>query len=225
MRNGPTLDLPSTLPSPPVSERFQLQSRLLSLVSTQALAVQQLRDLYDGLSGRTRLTKALEFIYSSCRNRGRIHVSAIGKSGLIARKFVGILNSLGIAAAFLHSSDTLHGDLGSIQPHDSVILISASGSTHELISLSGHLQKPFVLITCKEGSILASTAYVTLNLPLIDDLQTTGVSCPTSSSTTTLVLSDSIALLLSSMLHEHPQSEFCRNHPGGNAGKAKRVVL
>jgi arabinose-5-phosphate isomerase len=151
--------------------------------------------------------------------RGRVIVSGVGKSGLIARKIAATLTSTGTAASYLHPIDSLHGDLGIVGKDDIAIILSKSGSSEDLFGLVGSLQRlrvPIIAITGGADSALARVATVTL------DASVTEEACPhdlvpTASTTVALALGDALAVAL---LDEKgiSREQFAELHPGGSLG-------
>lgn len=155
---------------------------------------------------------------------GRIIVSGVGKSGLVARKIAATLTSTGSPAAFLHPTDSLHGDLGIIGPGDAAILLSKSGETEELFGLLDLLARKAVPILAISGglqSTLARAARVVLDAG-VDEEACPHDLAPTTSTTVALALGDALAVAL---LEEKGFSReaFAGLHPGGQLGR--RLLL
>src|SRR5690606_29735989 len=147
---------------------------------------------------------------------GRVIVSGMGKSGLIGRKIAATLSSTGTPAQFVHPAEASHGDLGMITRDDTCIVISNSGETSELADLITHLgrfQIPMIAITRQPESTLARQADVLLKLPDAPEACPIGMT-PTTSTTTTLVLGDALAIAL---MRERGfvRDDFLTFHPGG----------
>ena len=166
---------------------------------------------------------------------GRVVVTGLGKSGLVARKVAATLNSTGTPALFLHPAEALHGDLGMLVRGDVVIALSASGETEEILQLLAtmkRLQIPLISVTCDrlcgnsragapapQGKIstLASAADVALDCSVDKEACSLGLA-PTASTTTMLALGDALAMALA----EHrgfKEEDFANLHPGGKLGK------
>ena len=156
--------------------------------------------------------------------RGRVVVSGMGKSGHIARKIASTLASTGTPALFVHPAEASHGDLGMITRHDSVIALSNSGNTDEVVTLLPLLKRmavPLITMTGEADSVLALAADVNLD---------TGVSveacpldlAPTSSTTVCLVVGDALAIALLEA-RGFSAEDFAFSHPGGNLGR--RLLL
>lgn len=161
--------------------------------------------------------KAAELIYGS---KGRVIISGMGKSGLIARKIVATMNSTGTPAIFLHPSDAFHGDLGIVCKEDIVILISNSGNTIEVLNLIPFLKKISVKIIGIVGNVnskLAEVSDIVLNLDVKEEACPYNLA-PTSSTTATLALGDALSIALLKMRNFTPD-DFAFLHPGGSLGK------
>lgn len=161
--------------------------------------------------------RAVELLRSS---KGRVIVTGIGKSGLIARKIAATLTSTGTPATWLHPIDSLHGDLGVVGPSDVAIVLSKSGETDELAGLLSALQRlqvPVIAITGDGDSTLARAATVVLDAGVPEEACPHDLA-PTTSTTVALALGDALAVTL---LEEKgfAREDFARLHPGGRLGK------
>lgn len=164
-----------------------------------------------------QFVKAIKLI-SNCS--GRVIISGVGKSGIIARKIVSSMNSTGTPALFLHPSDALHGDAGIIRKDDVIICISYSGSTAEMVRLIPIIKRIGVKIIAMIGNInsyLAEQADVFLDISVEEEACPLNLA-PTSSSTATLVIGDALAVTL---LEEKnfTKEDFAFYHPEGSLGK------
>ncbi len=182
------------------------------VIAIEGKAVQSLIDKVD-----EGFIKAVRLI-SSCK--GRVIISGIGKSGIIARKIVSTMNSTGTPALFLHPSDAVHGDVGIMRKEDVVICISNSGDTAEIVRLIPIIKRIGVSIIAMVGktkSYLADNADVVLNISVDEEACSLNLA-PTSSSTATLVMGDALAITL---LEERnfTKEDFALFHPGGSLGK------
>jgi arabinose-5-phosphate isomerase len=190
-----------------------------------------LRALADRLAGpmAADFERALDLLFHC---RGRIVVSGMGKSGLIARKIAATLNSTGSPALYLHPVEALHGDLGMIVRGDVVVALSASGETEEILQLLAtikRLQVPLITMTCDEiaetgaggrgtkSSTLAAAAEVALDCSISKEACSLGLA-PTASTTTMLALGDALAVALSEK-RGFKEEDFANLHPGGKLGK------
>ncbi|HVO36353.1 MAG TPA: KpsF/GutQ family sugar-phosphate isomerase [Gemmatimonadales bacterium] len=156
--------------------------------------------------------------------RGRVVVSGVGKSGVIARKIAATLTSTGTPATFLHAVDSVHGDLGIVGRDDAAILISKSGETDEMFGLVGFLKRlgvKIVAITGNAESTLAKHADVALDAAVSSEACPLDLA-PTTSTTVALALGDALAIALFEAKGFKPD-DFARLHPGGALGR--RLLL
>jgi arabinose-5-phosphate isomerase len=156
---------------------------------------------------------------------GRIVVSGMGKSGLVARKIVATFASTGSPAIFVHPAEASHGDLGMILMGDAVLALSNSGETAELADVVAHTRRfglPLVAITAKADSTLARAADVTLLLPPAAEACPMGLA-PTTSTTMQMALGDALAVALLKR-RGFTEADFRRFHPGGRLGARLRKV-
>lgn len=152
--------------------------------------------------------------------KGRIVVSGVGKSAIIARKMVATLISTGTGAVFLHSADAVHGDMGMIAPDDVVLFISKSGNTEEIRRLFPFVKKmgnTVVSIVSGRNSFLATRSDYVIPVPVEHEAGPANLA-PTTSTTLHMVVCDAIAMALS-RLREFAPEDFGRIHPGGTLGK------
>jgi arabinose-5-phosphate isomerase len=176
---------------------------------------QALRELEQRLDGE--FARAVELMAAT---HGRIIVSGVGKSGLIARKIAATLTSTGTPAVFLHPVESVHGDLGIVGPDDVAVLLSKSGETAEVFPMLEQLRRfgvQIIALTGCRGSTLGRCADVVL------DTQVSEEACPhdlapTTSSTAALVMGDAIAVTLLER-KGFRREDFARLHPGGSLGK------
>jgi arabinose-5-phosphate isomerase len=161
--------------------------------------------------------KAVEVIHEA---KGRVVVSGIGKSAVIAQKIVATFNSTGTPALFMHAADAIHGDLGMIQPDDVVIIISKSGNSPEikvLTPLVKNFGNPVIAICGNKDSHLATNANYFINSTVEKEACPNNLA-PTTSTTAQLVMGDVLAVCLLS-LKGFTEADFARYHPGGALGK------
>ncbi len=169
-------------------------------------------------------SRAVELMFSCT---GRVVVTGMGKSGIIARKIAATLSSTGTPALYLHPVEALHGDLGMVVRGDVVLALSASGETEEILRLLAtikRLQVPLITMTCddaasggKKVSTLASAADVALDCSISKEACSLGLA-PTASTTTMLALGDALAVALSEK-RGFKEEDFANLHPGGKLGK------
>lgn len=152
--------------------------------------------------------------------RGRIIITGIGKSAIIAQKIVATLNSTGTPSLFMHAADAIHGDLGMVQQEDLVILISKSGESPEvkvLVPLIRNFGNKLIALVGNTGSYLARHADYILNTT-VDQEACPNNLAPTSSTTAQLVMGDVLAVCLMELRGFQPD-DFAKFHPGGTLGK------
>ena len=156
-------------------------------------------------------------IFSS---HGRVVVTGIGKSALIAQKIVATFNSTGTPAVFMHAADAIHGDLGMIQPQDVVICLSKSGETPEiklLVPLVKHLGNLLVGMVSRTDSYLGKQADLILHTPVNQEADPNNLA-PTASTTAQVAMGDALATALLALRGFSPR-DFAQFHPGGALGK------
>jgi len=161
--------------------------------------------------------KAVETILQST---GRVVITGIGKSAIIANKIVATMNSTGTPAIFMHAADAIHGDLGTIQNGDTVICISKSGNTPEikvLVPLIKRGQNSLIAITGNPDSFLAQKADYVLNTYVAKEACPNNLA-PTTSTTAQLVMGDALSICLLE-LKDFGSKDFAQYHPGGALGK------
>ncbi len=162
-------------------------------------------------------SNAVQLILNS---NGRVIVSGVGKSGIIARKIVATFNSTGTSALFMHPSDAIHGDLGMVRKEDILILISKSGSTQEIVRILPILKRIGTKIIAMVGdtkALIAKESDVVLDVSVKEEACPFDLA-PTSSSTATLVMGDALAISILKA-NNFSAEEFAFYHPGGNLGK------
>jgi arabinose-5-phosphate isomerase len=164
---------------------------------------------------------AVELIYNC---KGRVIVTGLGKSGLVARKIVATMNSTGTAAVFLHPADAAHGDLGMVRKDDVAICISKSGDTEEirqLLPMFRHIGMKVISMVGNPGSTLAKQSDIVLDISVKEEACPHDLA-PTASTTATLALGDALAMALLDK-RNFTKEDFAMFHPGGNLGK--RLLL
>lgn len=161
--------------------------------------------------------KAAEIIFNS---KGRLVVTGIGKSAIIAQKIVATLNSTGTPSLFLHAAEAIHGDLGMVQPGDAVICISKSGNSPEikvLVPLLKRFGNVLIGMTANKSSFLGKESDYVLNA-YVENESCPNNLAPTNSTTAQLVLGDALAVCLMEM-RNFKSEDFAKYHPGGALGK------
>lgn len=181
-------------------------------ISNEAKAIAHLETLLDA-----SFSDAVECIYNS---KGRVIITGIGKSAIIATKIVATLNSTGTPAIFMHAADAIHGDLGTILKEDVVVCISKSGNTPEikvLVPLIKNFKNKLIAITGNKDSFLGQQADYVLNAYVEKEACPNNLA-PTTSTTAQLVLGDALAVCLLK-LRGFSSTDFAKYHPGGALGK------
>ena len=161
--------------------------------------------------------EAVELILKS---NGRIIITGIGKSAIIANKIVATLNSTGTPSIFMHAADAIHGDLGLVQKKDIIICISKSGNTPEikvLVPLLKRAGNPLIAITGNKNSFLGEESDFVFN-SYVDKEVCPNNLAPTTSTTAQLVIGDALAVCLLQM-KDFSSDDFAKYHPGGALGK------
>jgi len=154
------------------------------------------------------------------RSKGRLIISGIGKSAVIAQKIVATLNSTGTASVFMHAADAIHGDLGMIQADDIVLLISKSGDSPEikvLAPLIKNFGNTLIGMVGNMQSYLAQHSDIVLNTT-VDQEACPNNLAPTSSTTAQMVMGDALAVCLME-IKGFNSNDFAKYHPGGTLGK------
>ncbi len=181
-------------------------------IHSEMVAINKLIDYVD-----EDFAKAVNHILKSS---GRVVITGIGKSAIIASKIVATMNSTGTPAIFMHAADAIHGDLGIIQEDDVVICISKSGNTPEikvLIPLLKRGKNKLIGITSNKNSVLAQQSDCILYAHVEKEACPNNLA-PTTSTTAQLVLGDALAVCLLKMKN-FGSSDFAKYHPGGALGK------
>lgn len=182
---------------------------------TLQIELEAIQDLKESINNE--LNQSVEKIFHC---KGRVIVSGIGKSALIAQKIVATFNSTGTASVFMHAAEAIHGDLGIIQNEDIVILISKSGESPEikvLIPLIKNFGNPIISICGNINSFLAKQSDFFLNTTVKTEACPNNLA-PTSSTTAQLVMGDILAICLL-RLRGFTANDFAKFHPGGALGK------
>ncbi|CAM4149588.1 KpsF/GutQ family sugar-phosphate isomerase [Gillisia hiemivivida] len=195
---------------------MKLEEKILSVakdtISIEAKAIANLENLID-----KDFSDAVECIYNS---KGRVIITGIGKSAIIANKIVATLNSTGTPSVFMHAADAIHGDLGTILKDDVVICISKSGNTPEikvLVPLIKNFHNKLIAITGNKDSFLGLQSDFVLNAYVEMEACPNNLA-PTTSTTAQLVLGDALAVCLLN-LRGFSSKDFAKYHPGGALGK------
>ncbi len=178
--------------------------------------------LADRLEGRMSadFERAVGCVLRCGQERGRVVVTGMGKSGIIAQKIAATLSSTGSPALFLHPAEAVHGDLGMLARGDVVIALSASGETEEILRLLVNIKRigdALISFCCNLESTLARSSDIALDVSVPEEACGMGLA-PTASTTAMLALGDALAIAVS--LRKGFQAEdFADLHPGGKLGK------
>jgi arabinose-5-phosphate isomerase len=188
-----------------------------TVISKEKRAVSELEKRFAGTKFRKIFLKAINTIYNC---KGKVVISGIGKSGIVAQKIVATFNSTGTHSVFLHSADSIHGDLGIIEEEDIIILISKSGESEEVNTLIPYLKSlktKIIVITGNTSSTLAKSSDIVIDASVKEEACPHNLA-PTSSSTVTLVIGDALAV---SLLQKRgfTKEDFAFLHPGGILGR------
>jgi len=181
-------------------------------ISIEAKAIANLENFID-----SEFVEAVEKIYKA---KGRVIVTGVGKSAVIATKIVATLNSTGTPAVFMHAADAIHGDLGTIQKDDVVICISKSGNSPEIKVLVPYIKdfkNLLVGITADKESFLGRECDYVLNSYVEKEACPNNLA-PTTSTTAQMVMGDALAICLLK-LKGFSRKDFAKYHPGGSLGK------
>ncbi|WP_420319875.1 KpsF/GutQ family sugar-phosphate isomerase [Flagellimonas sp.] len=181
-------------------------------LETESKAIANLIDQLDH-----QFAEAVQYIFES---KGRVIVSGVGKSAIIASKIVATLNSTGTPAVFMHAADAIHGDLGTIQDNDVVVCISKSGNTPEIKALLPLIKigkNKLVGMTGNMDSILAKQADFVLGTYVEKEACPNNLA-PTTSTSAQMAMGDALAICLLE-LRGFSSADFAKYHPGGSLGK------
>jgi arabinose-5-phosphate isomerase len=204
-------------PSPNPREAGTFQPA--ELVRTEAAALEALASRLEGpMAGA--FGRAVELILRCGESNGRVVVTGMGKSGIIAQKIAATLSSTGSPALFLHPAEAVHGDLGVLLPGDVVVALSASGETEEILRLLATLKRKgdaLIGFCCNLQSTLAQSSDVALDCGV--EREACGLNlAPTASTTAMLALGDALAVAVS-LRKGFRAEDFAELHPGGKLGK------
>ena len=193
--------------------------RPADLVRTEAAALECLAARLEGPMA-AEFERAVELVVRCGGTNGRVVVTGMGKSGIIAQKIAATLSSTGSPALFLHPAEAVHGDLGVLMPGDVVIALSASGETEEILRLLATLKRKgdaLISLCCNLRSTLATASDVALDCSV--EREACGMNlAPTASTTAMLALGDALAVAVS-LRKGFRAEDFAELHPGGRLGK------
>jgi arabinose-5-phosphate isomerase len=194
------------------------------LVRTEAAALLALAGRLEGPMA-PEFDRAVELILRCGESNGRVVVTGMGKSGIVAQKIAATLSSTGSPALFLHPAEAVHGDLGVLLPGDVVIALSASGETEEILRLLATLKRKgdaLISFCCNLSSTLATASDVALDCSV--EREACGLNlAPTASTTSMLALGDALAVAVS-LRKGFRAEDFAELHPGGKLGKQLALV-
>ncbi|HIO91081.1 MAG TPA: KpsF/GutQ family sugar-phosphate isomerase [Campylobacterales bacterium] len=169
------------------------------------------------------IDKVVEIIYNT---KGKLIVTGVGKSGLVGSKLAATFASTGTSSFFIHPTEAMHGDLGMIDSSDTVLAISYSGESAELLSILPHLKRfdiPLIAMARSKDSTLGKYADAYLSIDIEKEACPLGVA-PTSSTTLTMAIGDAIAVCLMKK-RDFQKEDFASFHPGGSLGKQLFIKL
>jgi len=195
-----------------LNSKKAIVSHAKKTIIDESLAISKLADFVD-----ESFAEAVQLIYNS---KGRVIITGIGKSAIIANKIVATLNSTGTPSVFMHAADAIHGDLGLVLKEDVVICISKSGNTPEikvLIPLLKKAKNTLIAITGNLKSMLAEQADFIFNSYVEKEACPNNLA-PTTSTTAQLVIGDALAVCLLE-IRGFSSDDFAKYHPGGALGK------
>jgi arabinose-5-phosphate isomerase len=188
-------------------------------VRIEARALLALAERLEG-SMSAAFDRAVDCIFQCGQARGRIVVTGMGKSGIIAQKIAATLNSTGSPALFLHPAEAVHGDLGMLARGDVVIALSASGETEEILRLLATIKRigdALISFCCNTQSTLAQASDICLEVSVPEEACGMNLA-PTASTTAMLALGDALAITVS-LKKGFRAEDFGDLHPGGKLGK------
>src|SRR5690242_14452629 len=190
-----------------------------SLVRTQAEGLFALAGRLES-SMASPFAAAVDLVLRCGESRGRVVVTGMGKSGIIAQKIAATLSSTGTPALFLHPAEAVHGDLGMLTRGDLVLALSASGETEEILRLLATLKRigdALISFCCNLDSTLARASDIALDCSVPNEACGLGIA-PTASTTAMLALGDALAIAVS-LRKGFRAEDFASLHPGGKLGK------
>jgi arabinose-5-phosphate isomerase len=200
-----------------VAERADLRAAARKVIRQEAAAVAALEARIDDA-----FLRAVGLIHEA---RGRVIVSGIGKSGIIARKIAATMTSTGTPATFLHPVEGMHGDLGIVSRDDVAVMLSKSGESSELKELVDYLSRlgVWIIALTRRDSSLARTADVVLDCSVAEEACPFDLA-PTTSTTAALAMGDALAVALL-LERGFTPDDFKRLHPGGSLGRRLTVTV
>ncbi|KAK7973556.1 large subunit ribosomal protein L19e [Apiospora arundinis] len=216
---------PTVIPEPEPTTASRLAGAF-HVLNTEAKSLLALSHVYAAHpEAQTGFTQAIEVITRQ-QNGSKIVLCGVGKSGHVAKKLVATFNSLGMQTVYLHPTEALHGDLGIIGKHDTVIFITYSGKTPELLLMLPHLE-PTVRVAVLTGAtqpkdcelIRQRPDAILLPAPTYELEKTSfGINAPTTSVTMAIAVGHALAIVASREIYRSVPAVFAKNHPGGAIG-------
>jgi arabinose-5-phosphate isomerase len=179
------------------------------------IEAQALEDVMARLDGA--FTRAVELLFAC---KGRVAVTGMGKSGIVARKISATLSSTGTPSFFLHPAEALHGDLGMLAPGDTMLAVSYGGETREIVALLDALKRleiKLVALTGNANSTIAQASEVALDVSVSEEACSLNLA-PTASTTVAMAVGDALAVALLEK-RDFRQDDFAALHPAGSLGK------
>jgi arabinose-5-phosphate isomerase len=195
-----------------LSQKEKIISSALQTISVEAEVLENLKSEIND-----EFARCITDIFNC---NGRLVVTGIGKSALVAQKIVATLNSTGTSALFMHAADAVHGDMGMIGEHDFLLCLSKSGESPEIKVLIPFIQSmgnPIIAMVSNKDSFLAKKANYVLHIPISKEADPNNLA-PTSSTTAQMAMGDAIAIALLALRGFTP-NDFAKYHPGGALGK------
>ncbi|KAK7917661.1 SIS domain-containing protein [Apiospora marii] len=218
---------PTTLPEPEPSTANRVAGAF-HVLATEAKSLLALSHLYAvHPEAQTGFTQAIEAITQRHgEQRGKLVLCGVGKSGHIAKKLVATFNSLGIQTVYLHPTEALHGDLGVVGRHDTMLFVTYSGKTPELLQLLPHIEDSVRVVVLTSATrpgdceiVRHRPGAVLLPAPCYEAEKTSfGVNAPTTSVTMAVSVGHALAIVASREMYRSVPAVFAKNHPGGAIG-------
>lgn len=202
----------------PVRSRLDIAREIRRVIDLEAKALVRVRGAVNGDYARA--------VEEMARCKGKVILTGVGKSGLIAQKIAATLSSTGTPAVYLSPTEAMHGGVGFIQRQDLVMAVGKSGESDELNVLLPNLRligARLIAITTNSKSTLAKNARIVLVTPIVDEACPLNL-VPTSSTTAALAVGDALAVALMK-LRNFKTEHFARNHPGGRLGKRLNLTV
>lgn len=191
---------------------FSIQDFAIDIIKKEADALLKMANFIDG-----DFAEAIEMLFYA---KGRIVLTGVGKSAIVAQKVAATLNSTGSPALYMHAADAIHGDLGMIQQDDVVLILSKSGESPEIKALLPFIKNfgnKTIAICGAKNSVLAREADIFINTTIDEEADPNNLA-PTTSTTAQMVMGDALAVCLLKM-KGFTKNDFAKFHPGGALGK------